>query len=94
MFGDFFQWERFVTPKLIRIIFWIYLIFIAILVVVGIGAGVMAMGRSLLGGLGTIVGSLIGGLIGLIFVRVLCELTMIAFRIEEHLRAVRIRWEA
>lgn len=94
MLGDFFQWDRFVTPRLVRILFWLYIAGIALAVIAGIFSSAMMLGRSLMGGLGGIIGSLLLGAIGVIFVRVISELTIVAFRIEEHLRAVRIRWEA
>lgn len=94
MLGDFFQWDRFVTPRLVRILFWLYVVLILIAVIGGVFSSLMMIGRSLLGGLGGVVGSLLLGAVGIIFVRVVSELTIVAFRIEEHLRAVRIRWEA
>ena len=94
MLGDFFQWDRFVTPRLVRILFWLYVVLIVIAVIGGVFSSLMMMGRSLFGGLGGVVGSLLLGAVGIIFVRVMSELTIVAFRIEEHLRAVRIRWEA
>ena len=93
-FGDLFQWERFITPSIIKIFYWLAL---AIAVLGGL--------QSVFGGLGAIfAGSLIPGLLmiiagvlfalaGIIAARIAAEFILIVFRISEHLGAIRSQGE-
>ncbi|MGE3246491.1 MAG: DUF4282 domain-containing protein [Beijerinckiaceae bacterium] len=92
--GSFFQWDKFVTPQLVKVFYYLNLVLIGFAVLGGIGSAIAYMRFSLFGGLGTLIGTLILGVLGVILARMMAELFMIFFRVEEHLRAVRIRWEA
>jgi predicted membrane metal-binding protein len=88
---DLFQWERFITPSIIKIFYWLVVILCLLVGVAGVLGGLAAMFVSPLGGLVSVVGSLIGMLIGIIFDRIMAEYVLIMFRINEHLGAIRNR---
>lgn len=95
MLGKFFQWDEFVTPSLVRIFYWLNIVLVALGVLSGIGtAFTMMASYSLFGGFIMLIFVLVLGIVGIIVARMIAEMITIAFRMEEHLRAVRIRWEA
>ena len=90
-YRDLFQWERFITPSIIKIFYWLTVGISALFGLSGIISGLAMMAHSLLGGIFTIVGSLIGMVMGVIFARIVSEFILIMFRINEHLGAIRQR---
>jgi ammonia channel protein AmtB len=88
---DLFQWERFITPSIIKIFYWLMVAVSLLYGVAGILAGLAAMFVSPLTGLVTVIGSLIGILIGVLVARIISEYVLIMFRINEHLGAIRNR---
>ena len=88
---DLFQWERFITPSIIKIFYWLMVILCVLVGVAGVLGGVAAMFVSPLGGLVTVISSFMGMLIGVIFARIVAEYVLIMFRINEHLGAIRNR---
>ena len=88
---DLFQWERFITPSIIKIFYWLSVGISVLFGLSGIVSGLMLMAHTPLGGLFWIVGSLIGIVIGVIFARIVSEFVLIMFRINEHLGAIRQR---
>jgi uncharacterized oligopeptide transporter (OPT) family protein len=88
---DLFQWERFVTPSIIKI-FYLFAVLIAILAAIsGIFSGLVLMAVNPVGGILAIISSLIGALIGVLAARIVSEFVLITFRINEHLGAIRNR---
>jgi hypothetical protein len=90
-FRDLFQWERFITPSIIKIFYWLAIGISVLFGLSGIVSGLALMAHSVIGGLFTIAGSLIGLVIGVIFARIISEFVLIMFRINEHLGAIRQR---
>ena len=93
-FGDLFQWERFITPSIIKIFYWLAL---AMAVLAGLqslfgGLGAIFSGN-LIGGVLLIVGGVLVAFIGVIFARIAAEFVLIVFRINEHLGAIRSQGE-
>jgi len=88
---DLFQWERFITPSIIKIFYWLSVGLSVLFGVTGILAGVTQLFLSPVGGLITVFASVIGILIGVIFSRIIAEYVLIMFRINEHLGAIRNR---
>jgi len=88
---DLFQWERFITPSIIKIFYWLSVGLSLLFGVAGILGGLAQMFVSPIGGLVTVIGSLIAILIGVIFARIISEYVLIMFRINEHLGAIRNR---
>ena len=90
-FRDLFQWERFITPSIIKIFYWLAVGIAVLFALSGIVSGLAWMSLSPLGGLLWIIGSLIGMVISVIFARIVSEFVLIMFRINEHLGAIRQR---
>jgi uncharacterized protein DUF4282 len=92
-FNDLFQWERFVTPSIIKLFFWLAVGIILLSGLSGIASGLGMMRLSPGLGVMTLLASLLGMVVGVIFARILAEFILIVFRINEHLGAIRNRGE-
>jgi hypothetical protein len=88
---DLFQWERFITPSIIKVFYWLAVIIVVVGGLSGILSGLALMMLQPISGVFTVVSSLIGMLAGVIFVRIVSEFVLITFRINEHLGAIRNR---
>jgi hypothetical protein len=88
---DLFQWERFITPSIIKIFYWLAIGFSILVGVSGILSGLAMMFINPFGGLFMVFGSVIAVLMGVIFARIVAEYVLIMFRINEHLGAIRNR---
>jgi predicted membrane channel-forming protein YqfA (hemolysin III family) len=86
---DLFQWDRFITPSIIKIFYWLAVGMSVLLGLSGILSGLAMMFLNPFGGLLMVFGSLIAVLMGVIFARILAEYVLIMFRINEHLGAIR-----
>jgi hypothetical protein len=89
--GDLFQWERFITPSIIKVFYWLAVGMCVLVGASGILSGLTLMLLNPIGGLFTILASLIGVVIGVLFARIAAEFVLITFRINEHLGAIRNR---
>ena len=92
-FRDLFQWERFVTPSVIKLFFWLAVAIILLFGLSGIGSAIQMMPASAGVGVFMLLGSLLGVTIGILFARIVAEFVLIVFRINEHLGAIRSRGE-
>jgi hypothetical protein len=92
-FRDLFQWERFVTPSIIKLFFWLAVGIIVLSGLSGIASGFGMMRTSPGLGVMTLLASLLGVVIGVLFARIISEFILIVFRINEHLGAIRNRGE-
>ena len=86
---DLFQWERFITPSIIKIFYWLVVVIGVLYGLGGIMAGVRTLSVSPLGGMVEIFMSLLGTLVGIIMARIGAEFVLIIFRMNEHLGAIR-----
>ncbi len=91
--GSLFQWERFITPSIIQIFYWLMLIVVVLFGIGGIAAAVAVMTVSLVQGLIMLVATLFVMVTGILFVRIATEFVLMVFRINEHLAAIRNRGE-
>jgi hypothetical protein len=90
-FSDLFQWERFITPSIIKLFYWLAL---GITVLIGLTGVVSALGTMVTSpgvGFVMLLASLLGVVVGVIFARIAAEFILIVFRINEHLGAIRNR---
>src|SRR3977135_331441 len=92
-FRDLFQWERFITPSIIKIFYWLALAMAVLAGLQGILAGFMAMLTNPIAGAFGMVGAVLVTFIGIIFARIAAEFVLIVFRINEHLGASRSQGE-
>jgi hypothetical protein len=91
--NELFQWERFITPSIIKVFYWLA---IGIAVLFGLSGVASAFGMMMINpGLGilTLVASLLGVVASVVFARIVAEFILIVFRINEHLGAIRNRGE-
>ena len=93
-FRDLFQWERFITPTIIKVFYWLAIALSVLWGLAGLFAGLGMLLSSPLGALVTIVIRILGVLVGVVFARIVAEFILIVFRINEHLGAIRSRGEA
>jgi len=89
--GDLFQWERFITPSIIKLFYWLVVI---IVILTGLSGLVSALGMMMfnpIAGAFTALASFVGMLVGILFARIAAEFVLMVFRINEHLAAIRNR---
>jgi hypothetical protein len=87
--GDLFQWDRFVTPTVIKVFYWLAVVISVLLGLAGVVSSLGTMAFNPLVGIIFLVTSLLGGLMGVILARIIAEFVLIVFRINEHLGAIR-----
>ena len=92
-FRDLFQWERFVTPSIIKLFFWLAVAIIVLFGLSGLASAVQMMATNAGVGFFMLLGSLLGMTIGILAARIFAEFVLIVFRINEHLGAIRQRGE-
>jgi len=90
-YRDLVQWDRFITPSIIKIFYWLAVGISVLYGLSGIISGLALMSLHPLGGFLWVIGSLIGIVIGVLFARIISEFVLIMFRINEHLGAIRQR---
>jgi len=86
---DLTSFEKLVAPKVLKVIYWIGLVGIALWCLFLFGSGLVAMQYSFLTGLGVMLGSVIGLAVGVLFWRVMIEMYMTFFGIYERLGDIR-----
>jgi uncharacterized protein DUF4282 len=91
MFGlsDLFQWERFVTPTVIKVFYWLAVVVAVLLGLAGAVSSLQMMAFNPFIGLIFLIASLLGACMGVILARIAAEFVLIVFRINEHLGAIR-----
>lgn len=92
-FSDLFQWERFITPQIIKIFYWLAFGIAVMTGVLAIITGLWMIPISPFSGLITILLGVLGTAAGIVFARIAAEFILIVFRISEHLGAIRQRGE-
>src|SRR3978361_253104 len=84
-FRDLFQWDRFITPTIIKTFYWLVIALIALFGSPGIFSGLAAMAISPFGGFILLLSSIAGVVVGVVFSRIAAEFILIQFRINENL---------
>ncbi len=87
--GDLFQWERFITPSIIRIFYWLVVALTALYGLSMLVTGLSLLMVSPIAGLIMVLVSVVGVMAGIIIARVVAEFVLMVFRINEHLGAIR-----
>jgi hypothetical protein len=87
--GDLFQWERFVTPTVIKVFYWLAVVIVVLLGIAGAVSSLGTMAFNPFEGLIFLITSLLGAFMGVIVARIAAEFVLIVFRINEHLGAIR-----
>jgi hypothetical protein len=92
-YNDLFQWERFITPSIIKIFYWLAVAAAALAGLSGVATGLGEMVHSPILGLITVLISVLTIIMGVFFARIVAEFILIVFRISEHLGAIRQKGE-
>jgi hypothetical protein len=92
-FRDLFQWERFITPSVIKVFYWLALALAVLAGLQGLFTGLALMLSNPILGILTMIGGVLLGFIGMICARIAAEFVLIVFRINEHLGAIRAQGE-
>jgi len=87
--GDLFQWERFVTPTVIKVFYWLAVVISVLLGLSGALSSLATMAVNPFVGMMDLIVSLLGGCMGIVASRIVAEFVLIVFRINEHLGAIR-----
>jgi hypothetical protein len=90
---DLFQWERFITPSIIRVFFWLAFFLALLGGVYGVLSGLRLLPFNPLDAFLIALGSIVGALFAIIAARLGAELVLIMFRMNDHLGALRSRAE-
>jgi len=88
-FSDLFQWDRFITPTIIKTFYWLVIALICLFGLSGIFSGLATMAISPFGGFLVLLSSIASIVVGIVFSRIAAEFVLIVFRINEHLGAIR-----
>ncbi len=88
-FKDLFQWDRFITPTIIKTFYWLVIALVILFGISGILSGLLYMAVSPFGGFIMVLSALAGIVVGIVFSRIAAEFVLIIFRINEHLGAIR-----
>ena len=88
---DLFQWDRVITPTIIKTCYWLV---IGLFGISGIFSSLAAMAISPFGGFILLLSSIAGVVVGVVFSRIAAEFVLIVFRINEHLGAIRDQGQA
>ena len=88
-FSDLFQWDRFITPTIIKTFYWLVIGCDLPVRAFRIFSGLTAMAISPFAGFLVVLESIAGVVVGVVFSRIAAELILIVFRINEHLGAIR-----
>jgi|SRR5690348_1287671 len=90
---DLFQWERFITPSIIKLFYWLAVVMAVLAGAQAVLGGLSALLSNPILGLVAIIGGVLVALVGVIFARIGAEFILIVFRINEHLGAIRSQGE-
>ena len=88
-FRDLFQWDRFITPTIIKSFYWLVIALTILFGLSGIFSGLAEMAVRPFGGFILVLSSIAGVVVGMVFSRIAAEFILIVFRINEHLGAIR-----
>ncbi|MDA8708408.1 DUF4282 domain-containing protein [Hellea sp.] len=89
MLQQFLSFDKLIGTKLIKILYFLGLIALALSGIMGIFKGFGMMRFSFTGGLGAIVAALIVTVLGFFFWRFMCEIYMLFFRMSDDLRDIK-----
>jgi hypothetical protein len=86
-----FQWERFITPSIIKVFYSLVVVVVLLFGGFGIYTAARVLMLNPINGAFVILANLVGMLVSIMFARIVSEFVLIMFRINEHLGAIRNR---
>ena len=90
-FRDLFQWDRFITPTIVKTFYWLLVMLLVLFGLSGVFSGLTTMAVSPFGGFLIVLTSIFSVIVGVVFSRMLAEFCLMIFQISEHLDAIRNR---
>src|SRR2546423_13503448 len=87
-FRDLFQWDRFITPTIIKTFYWLVIALITLFGITGIFSGLAAMAISPFGGFIVLFSSIASVIVGGIFFRIAAGFILILVCLNPDLRAI------
>jgi hypothetical protein len=90
-FGDLFNWDRFITPAIIRMFYWLAIGLVVLGGISGVFSALAAMVVNPFAGIAALIAALLFVLVGILAARIAAEFVLIVFRINENLDAIRQR---
>jgi apolipoprotein N-acyltransferase len=88
MWEKFKNFDEMITPGIIRVLYWIGIVFVAFAGIIGI------LGSLVAGEIGGALVALFLVILGLLMVRVYCELIILGFKAVEYLRNINAKLNA
>src|SRR6476660_8772065 len=88
-FQDLFQWDRFITPTIIKTFYWLVIGLIVLFGISGIFSSLAAMAISPFYGFILLIASIASVVVGVVFAHISAEFILLVFRINEKLGAIR-----
>ncbi|KCZ90103.1 DUF4282 domain-containing protein [Hyphomonas johnsonii] len=89
MISRFLNFDNLIGTTLIKVLYFLGLAGIAIFALVSFVGGIAAMRFGVMQGLGMIVMSLVGAVVGVVMWRFMCELYLLFFRISDDIRDMK-----
>jgi hypothetical protein len=90
---DLFQWERFITPSIVRVFYTLVVIVAIMAGLSGVISALQLMQVSPFAGIAAAFASIIGAFTAILGIRIACEYVLIMFRVNDHLGVLRSRAE-
>jgi len=91
MLNDFLSFDTYVFPRIVKLVYFVGLALIALSAIGGILGGLAVMFAEPGTGLFMIVAALIGAVVGAVVWRLVVELWLVIFSINDNLKAIRDR---
>lgn len=85
MFASLTNFDKFVAPTLIKVVYWIGIAGVALAALAAMATAAGQMGYNAATGLGGILLALIGAVVGVLVWRVICEVWIVLFSINDRL---------
>lgn len=85
MFASLMNFDKFVAPTLIRVVYWIGIAGVTLAALAAMATAAGQMGYNAATGLGGILLALIGAVVGVLVWRVICEVWIVLFSINDRL---------
>ncbi len=89
MIQHFLTFDKLIGTQLIKVLYYLGLVGITLGAILSLFGGLAMMTQSFVGGLGTVIVSIIGFAVGILFWRFICEIYMLFFRISDDLRDIK-----
>lgn len=86
---SFLSFDKMIAPTVIKVVYWIGLVFLALGALVALIGGFAMMGHNFGMGLGRLILSLAGFAVGTLFWRIIMEVYIVFFSIHERLTEIR-----